>query len=538
MHSLFAVTPEVYRGALDAGGVGIWMHDPKSGRAEWSALMATLHGVGSTEGAVQDLFAHVDRADRPGIDEAVAHAPHVDDAIRFEYRVEPPGADTRWVAVSIASTPGADGAPIVAALATDVSARKRVELSTAHRRARVEGLQWVSQAIIAGDGLRATAAGLVESSADVLGATAGVMLYPAPGDEGDSLAVACTGFDGSDARVSGSAWPTVVGPDAGVVVVGDVHARPGVRDLLLTFGFPDDVADDAGSALLVPVGEGATAGALCFVRDEVGYFSDADVELATAIGSTSAAALENARRYEQHRLAAKTFQQALLPAPRTGIDGFDLCTQYRPGRDGLDVGGDWFDVLDLGDRIGLAVGDVCGHGLMAAAHMGEFRYSFRALMHLTPDAEAALGVLNDIALDLRTTATVAYAEIDRASGECRVWRCGHPPPVIAARDGSVRWLGDLVDGGPMLGFVDSLSCEPICGRLEDDEVLLLYTDGLVERREEAIDAGFERLGRALGDSVAVEDLVERCGALTEALALPGPRADDVALVAVRRTPRF
>ena len=500
--------------------------------------MAALHGVPATEGAPGDLFVHVHRSDRPGIDEAVAHAPHVDEPIRFEYRVEPPDAGTRWVAVSIASTTDRDGASFVTALATDVSPRKEMELSTARRRARVEGLQWVSQAIIAGDGLRATAAGLVESSADVLGASAGVMLYPAPGDDGDSLAMACTGFDRSDGHLPRSAWPTVVGPAGGVVVVGDVHARTGARDLLSTFGFPAEVADEVGSALLVPVGEDAAGGALCFVRDEVGYFSDTDVELATAIGSTSAAAMENARRYEQHRLAAETFQQALLPAARTGVDGFDLCTQYRPGRDGLDVGGDWFDVLDLGDRVGFAVGDVCGHGLTAAAHMGELRYSFRALMHLTPDAEAALGVLNDIALDLRTTATVAYAEVDRDTGACRVWRCGHPPPVVAASDGSVRWLGGLRDGGPMLGFVDAVSCVPIDGHLDHGDVLLLYTDGLVERREESIDAGLERLGRALGGTVDVDDLVERCGALTDALALPGPRADDVALVAARRAGRF
>lgn len=532
------MTPHLYRGALDAGGVGIWIHDPRSGRAEWSAAMASLHDVPATEGSADELFVHVHASDRPGVDEAVAHALHLDEPIRFEYRVESRDGGRRWLAVSVASAPGPDGEPVVTALATDVSARKEAELSTARRRARVEGLQWVSQAIIAGEGLRDTAAGLVDSSADVLGATAGVMLYPAPGDDGESLAMACTGFDAPDGQLPGSAWPTAVGPAAGVVVVGDVPSRPGVRDLLVTFGFPERVAADAGSALLVPIGTDAAAGALCFVRDVVGYFSEADVELATAIGSTSAAAMENALRYEQHRLAAETFQQALLPAPRTGIEGFDLCTQYRPGRDGLDVGGDWFDVLDLGDRIGLAVGDVCGHGLTAAAHMGELRYSFRALMHLTPDAEAALGVLNDIALDLRTTATVAYAEIDRASGACRVWRCGHPPPVIVSGGGSIRWLGGLRCSGPMLGFVDSMSCEPIVEELDAGEVLLLYTDGLVERREEAIDTGLDRLGNALAETVSVDDLVERCGALTTALALPGPRADDVALVAARRAARF
>ncbi len=92
-------------------------------------------------------------------------------------------------------------------------------------------------------------------------------------------------------------------------------------------------------------------------------------------------ASENARRHEEPRLAAVLFQRQLLPTADVDIDRLELCIRYHPGRDGLDVGGDWYDVIQLDDRrIGLAVGDVCGHGLVAAAHMGQFRYSFRALI--------------------------------------------------------------------------------------------------------------------------------------------------------------
>ena len=109
------------------------------------------------------------------------------------------------------------------------------------------------------------------------------------------------------------------------------------------------------------------------------------------------------------------FQRQLLPAPvASDIPELEVCVRYHPGRDGLDVGGDWYDVIDLAHgRIGLAVGDVCGHGLEARRHMGQFRYSFRALLQSRSPPAEAFQVINRLALhDLDTTATLAYVELD------------------------------------------------------------------------------------------------------------------------------
>lgn len=536
MHTLSCVTPDVLHGALDAGGVGVWLYDRAGEHAEWSEAMARMHGIAHRTGPAVAVFERVVPDDRRGIDEAVAHAADLVEPVAIEYRVDVPGGGVRWISTTVSSYFGGNsGSVVISAIATDITDRKELELSTSRRRAMVEGLQWVSQAIIAGQGLADTAAALLESASDVLGASSGVMVYRAASDDdADVVDRASTGFTMAEPSPDRFVWPTITGTTDGATVIGDAAAFDGVTELLQSFGFPDELISDAGSVLLVPIGRTQLVGVMCFVRDDVGYFDD-DADLASAIGSTAAAAIESAHRYEQQRIAAKTFQQHLLPAADLEIEGIELCTQYHPGRDGLDVGGDWFDVLDLGDRVGLAVGDVCGHGLQAAAHMGQLRYSFRALMQLTPDAEAALGVLNDTALELGTTATVAYVELDKGTGACEVWRCGHPPPVVAAADGSAaRWLGELGDGGPMLGFVDRISCDPILVDLPVGDVLLLYTDGLVERREEAIDIGLDRLASALADTMPIDDLRERCVALHEVLDVAHPDADDVALVAVRR----
>jgi len=311
-----------------------------------------------------------------------------------------------------------------------------------------------------------------------------------------------------------------------------------VRTALLGLGLPVDVAS-MRSALVVPVrGEGhGRLGWMVFLHRDAGYFTDDDVGLARSIGSSTGVAIENAKRHEQQRLAAMTFQRELLPTVEQEIPGAEICVRYHPGRDGLDVGGDWYDVIDLdGDRIGVAVGDVCGHGLTAAAHMGQFRHSLRALLHASVPPAAALGVLNRLALDeLHTTVTIVYIEVDLRTGECRTWRCGHLPPVIADRTGTdVRWAGEDQHRGPMLGFVPELCVEASIDHLAPGDLLLLYTDGLVERRGESIADGLERLAASFeGRSSAIDSA---CDEIYQLLADQGPAADDTALLALRRRP--
>ncbi|MDZ7674287.1 MAG: SpoIIE family protein phosphatase [Acidimicrobiales bacterium] len=411
-----------------------------------------------------------------------------------------------------------------------------VPVSTTDQRRRwaaVEALRWVHEAIIAGEALDDTASGVVESACGVLGADAGLMVHPAPGDVADELTWTVHGF-GDIPPPADPSLPEGRFRENHVSLVRDARTNSGFAALLSDAGLPPE---QFVAALVAPIRDeaGDVIGHLLFGSREADYFSVHDAELAASIASTTGIAIDNAHRHEAERLAAMTFQRELLPNDPDDRDDLDLCVRYHPGRSGLDVGGDWYDVIEFGaTRIGLAVGDVCGHGLTAAAHMGQLRFSFRALVQAAITPEEAFRVLNRLALtDQRTTVTIAYLELDTASGECWAWSCGHLPPLITGPDGA-RWATDAAAQGPMLGFLDHIDVPSSRTVLHPEETLLLYTDGLVERRGEGIDAGLDRLMGALGSTPGMLDDV--CDLLYRDLAETGPDADDTALLAARRRP--
>ncbi|HEY1117852.1 MAG TPA: SpoIIE family protein phosphatase, partial [Acidimicrobiales bacterium] len=528
--------------ALDAGQFGVAGVDPGTGRVEWSSRMAALHGQTAVAGAgrLPALLAAVHPDDLDEIQRALQGLTDGgDDAsvLQVEYRVHD-GGQLRWLSTRITSTVLPSGQSQIAAITSDVTDRKQAEQRTQRRTMAIEGLQWVSQAIIAGRELRDTATAVSHAATGVLGAVYGVVLYRVPGDTVDELAWALSGIP-TDLEVPDPPrdvdLPDDLAAARGPALV-DLRGQPDVRAFVLGLRLPVEVGT-MRSALIVPIrGDGPDRlGTMVFLHPQAGYFTDDDVRLARSIGASTGVAIENAKHHEQQRLAASAFQRELLPPSTATVEGADVCVRYHPGRDGIEVGGDWYDVIDLGGgRVGLAVGDVCGHGLTAAAHMGQFRHSFRALVQSSVSPEEALRVLNRLALDeLHTTMTIAYVEMDTASGECRTWLCGHLPPLIANRDGdSVRWLGDDGIRGPMLGFVPEFEVSPSTDVLTAGELLLLYSDGLVERRGQSIQDGLDRLAASFtGRS---PDIETACDELYQLLADQGPAADDTALLAVRR----
>jgi serine phosphatase RsbU (regulator of sigma subunit) len=231
---------------------------------------------------------------------------------------------------------------------------------------------------------------------------------------------------------------------------------------------------------------------------------------------------------------ALVLQRSLLQSVPLDDRRLRVGAHYRPAVETLEVGGDWHDVFPLaGDRIGLVVGDVVGRGIEAAAAMGQLRSAARAL------AGAGLGgpghvlaALDGFAsgLPLARMATLVYAEVALAGGTVRYACAGHPPPVLVAANGGARLLWD--GRRPPLGTLPS--GDPAvegCTTLAPKDQLLLYTDGLVERRGESLDDGFARLVEQLGDTgaAAPQETVDR---LVEALAETGQHPDDVCVLSV------
>lgn len=532
--------------ALAAGEFGIADLDPATGRARWSQTMAELHAVegrgdGSdgtvrspghdAEGTMAELFAAVVDADRVALENAVVGVVREREPRTIDYRV---GPDQRWVGSRI-TTQGdrAAEAPLFV-VSSDVSRRRRLEMSRERRAASLEALQLVSRSIIGGRELDDTARAVVEAATGVLGGEQGVLLYVAPGDaaEGTGWVTSGIGADVAAPEWSARELLAAAGYDGfGVRTAGAASHDAAVAALLGSLGFTEN---GPMAGLVAPVTNGADVVALLAVAGHDDFTVD-DVRLASSIASITNVAIEHARHHEQQRLASEAFQERLLRTESDVDDDagpFELCRRYHPGRAGMEVGGDWYDVIRLdGDRLGLAVGDVCGHGLTAAADMGLLRQSFRVLVRAGTDPVAAMAATNLVALhDLETTATLAYVELE-PDGEITAWICGHLPPIIAGPAGSVRWLDRDRGNGPMLGFVDDVHPEPIRDRLGPDETVLLYTDGLVERRGESIDLGLERLAARVGADGPLDDL---CGLLYDELPDRGPEADDTALLAARR----
>ncbi|WP_432493708.1 PP2C family protein-serine/threonine phosphatase [Kineococcus auxinigenes] len=257
-----------------------------------------------------------------------------------------------------------------------------------------------------------------------------------------------------------------------------------------------------------------------------------DLHVAVDLGRRAGLIIDNARLYgEQHRIAA-TLQNSLLPQ-LPAIPGVRAAARYRASESGARVGGDFYELIDLpGDAVGLAVGDVVGHDVMAAAAMGHLRGLLRASAWDTtgPAPEAVLDRVDRLldGLGMATMATLAYARATPAPDGTWLLEhatAGHPPLLVRAPDGRVDTL-DAVHG-LMLG-VQPTTRAGARRRLEPGSTVLAYTDGLVERRGEELSRGLARLARTLAE--APEDVEALCDHL---LARLGDTDDDVAFVALR-----
>ncbi|MFJ8631959.1 SpoIIE family protein phosphatase [Streptomyces sp. NPDC093568] len=290
-----------------------------------------------------------------------------------------------------------------------------------------------------------------------------------------------------------------------------------------------------GSARLVPlVARGTVLGAVVVTRTrEREPFDDQDTLLIDELVARAALNIDNARMYSRERDAALTLQRSLMNPSLPVVGGLELTARYLPAGD-HEVGGDWFDAIALsGGRTALVIGDVMGHGIHAAAVMGQLRTAVRTLARLDTPPGEVLRALDAAVADLgdNEMATCLYAVHDPLTGQCLIARAGHPPPVVADERGTVAFL----DGpaGPPLG-VGRQGCELQRVLLAPGSLLVSYTDGLIENRGTDLDQGMLRLAQALRH--AGRPLEQVCDDLLSHV-LPETADDDVAVLLARARPR-
>jgi GAF domain-containing protein len=326
-----------------------------------------------------------------------------------------------------------------------------------------------------------------------------------------------------------------------VVRTGVSELYPEITDDMLVAGARDEEhlrlsrELNLRSALVVPLSaRGRRLGAITLVRAETGIaYTSADLVVAEDLGRRAGVAIENAQLHSQTRDVALQLQRAVLPATLTGFPGWQIATHYSPGGH-AGVGGDFYGATPLRDgSLAVFIGDVMGHGIAAAAAMAQMRAAIRAYLSVDPDPGVVVTKLDTMfeLLQLSQLVSLAYAVIDPASRQLRLANAGHCPPLLIGPDGRTRFIETqprrILGAGGDERTTTTWTYEP-------GSILVLYTDGLIERRGESLDAGLDRLARhatALAEGLLQTELDRLADQVRDEAA-----ADDVTAIAVRRQP--
>ena len=445
------------------------------------------------------------------------------------------------VLVSVSMARDVDGEPLNFVLQVlDMTERKRAERERSERieeqaaRAEAEAvadtirkLQTITDVALRHLSLDDLLRGLLAQISDILeveGAAIGLL-----DATGNTLVIEATygyaqtvdrGFrvalgEGFTGRIAATGRPAVIATAAGIEPLEPFLREAGI-----------------GALMGVPLRlEGRTIGVLHVGTRRSREFSNEDTSLLQLAADRAALAIEHARSYERERGVVETLQRSLIPEQLPRLPGLEMAARYQPGGPRADVGGDWYDAIALeGGQVGLAMGDVVGHGLEAASLMGQLRNALRAYALEEHPPGVVVEKLDTLvqSLEQGRMATLLYLVVDADLSRATFASAGHLPPLLVAPDGSARYVEEAasVPLGVMPGGYDEAVVD-----IEPGSTLVLYTDGLVEERGEPIDDGLERLRRAVVDGP--DDPEAICDHVLQAMDRADRAADDVAMFVLR-----
>jgi GAF domain-containing protein/anti-sigma regulatory factor (Ser/Thr protein kinase) len=344
-------------------------------------------------------------------------------------------------------------------------------------------------------------------------------------------------------RGPAAGWDTAV-PEGELIPLAAEEISPRLGEPLLVPvidpALAQDIAADLGvpglgpmlpnhSLIVAPLtARGTVLGRMCFLRHPGRRpFDVRDAATATEVVARGAVHLDNARLHRQESRAAATLQRSMMPSRPPKLPGVRIAHRYMPGDRQAQVGGDWFDAIQLpGGRVALIVGDVMGHGLLSAAVMGQFRTSVITMAALDLPPAQLLRHLDNLAhrLGSEHLATCVYAVYDPIHRTLTLANAGHIPPVLSRHDGRSELL--QIPGGAPIG-VGGVPFETVEVPVPDGSWLVLCTDGLVEVRGQGIDAGLAALcAGVIEPQQTPEDVCEQILSRVHS----DDRRDDVALL--------
>ncbi|MFF9623469.1 SpoIIE family protein phosphatase [Streptomyces griseosporeus] len=512
------------RGELRANAFSLAMD---SGRIEVGDDILQLFGLSRErfDGKVETLLGLTVPEDLPSL-MSVVEADHMSLGDReLEFRVLQPAGPPRWLRLHGRLLPGGEGLParLVGTVAdastvrsdvTDVARVQRLAaaLSTAGT------VRDVSQAVVAAlrRPLRADRIALAELEGDRLVVT---VLDPPDPEDWPELWRLEWRTEWPDAPVR--TMPTL----AAALREGRARIWPAGTALEPALA---DVGPGGLAVLPLPAG-GRMAGACLIGWDTPHDFGPDERALLTASAGLAGQALMRAHAFDAEHELVGMLQRQLLPRRLPQLPGAVAVARYLPATAGLEVGGDWYDVIPLPDnRVALVIGDVQGHSTAAATLMGQMRTALRAYAAEGHPPDVVVSLANRLLADLETDlfATCCYVEVDMESGSAWCVRAGHLPPVLRHPDGRTEIVE--TDGGPPLGVLRQAEFPLGPLALRPGTVVALTTDGLVESAEADIDQGLARFAGELGAADPAD-----LGPVADALLGGARRSDDIALLLMR-----
>ncbi|HVF04313.1 MAG TPA: SpoIIE family protein phosphatase [Frankiaceae bacterium] len=528
--------------ALDASSTGTWEWRFATGELVGSPVLDEIYG--GLSATFDELVARLPAEDTAAIEELRALR-HITGHAVFRHRVVRPDGSVRWVeGEALPAYDASEQLVGVTALCVDVTDRHLAEDALRRERDVVSALHQVGRTVTA----RLEQADVVQTVTDaataLTGAQFGAFFYNVVSESGESYSlytisgVAAENFSKFPMPRNTDIFAPTFNGD-GVVRVDDVTQDARYGKNAPYHGMPKGHLP-VRSYLAVPVvlSDGEVAGGLFFGHENAAVFDGDAEQLAVGIAGYAAIALENGRLYEAARRESRSKQaiavaleRPLQPPPLPDVEGVELAATYQPYGGQGDLGGDFYDVFELpGGRWLVALGDVSGKGPEAAAVTGLVRYTLWAAAQSTNDPVAILRVVNTALLrqDTDRFATVVAAVLTPGARGVAVeaaW-AGHPSAILLRADG-----GEQVRGrGMPLGMFDTIDLQAVRLHVLPGETLLLYTDGLVERRGAVLD---EHALVELATSAAAlpaEGLIDRIvGAVDERY----PRRDDLAVLVIR-----
>ena len=407
---------------------------------------------------------------------------------------------------------------------------------------RVRALYDVSESFAQSLSLNTTLDALARSSVELLGVDAAVIRMPdARGELLEERAVFVSDVRLGDAAVTALTRPQTLNA---VPIRRLFRTR---RPLLLTPKLANELGgshrlfapflEKGSSAAIVPIATpGEVIGTLTLVSFDPGRpIARETLDTALSIAAQAALAIDNGRLYQQQKEFADTMRRSLLPRSHPQLEGLDIGEVYQPSTR-VDVGGDVYDFLELGDgKLAVVLGDVTGHGIEATADMAMAKFVFRSLAREHPGPADFLASANEVVVGEIATGkfiTMVYLTIEAETGAVVAACAGHPPPLLVSPDGTVDQLDVR---GLALGVEPCQTYDERDARVDAGGAIVIYTDGVVEARRDGELYGLERLAQIVASSLELPAAEIAAAAVEDCRSFAGDLADDCALVVIKRS---